>query len=44
MTFGICWSNPDVAIYVEHGAADIGVVGRDILMETNRTSMSCLTF
>ena len=24
----------DVAIYVEHGAADIGVVGRDILLET----------
>jgi len=25
----------DVAIYVERGAADIGVVGKDILMETN---------
>lgn len=24
----------DVAIYVEHGAADIGVVGKDILLET----------
>lgn len=24
----------DVAIYVEHGAADIGVVGKDVLMET----------
>ena len=24
----------DVAIYVEHGAADIGVVGKDTLMET----------
>ena len=24
----------DVAIYVEHGAADIGVVGKDILIET----------
>lgn len=24
----------DVAIYVEHGAADIGVVGRDVLLET----------
>ena len=24
----------DVAIYVEHGAADIGVVGRDTLLET----------
>lgn len=24
----------DVAIYVEHGAADIGVVGKDILMES----------
>lgn len=25
----------DVAVYVEHGAADIGVVGKDILMETD---------
>lgn len=24
----------DIAIYVEHGAADIGVVGRDVLLET----------
>jgi len=24
----------DVAIYVEHGVADVGVVGKDILMET----------
>ncbi|MDO5603434.1 MAG: ATP phosphoribosyltransferase, partial [Oscillospiraceae bacterium] len=23
----------DVAIYVEHGAADIGIVGKDILLE-----------
>ncbi|NLD19349.1 MAG: ATP phosphoribosyltransferase [Clostridiales bacterium] len=33
---GICffWVKPsDVAIYVERGAADIGVVGKDILME-----------
>ena len=29
------WSKPsDVAIYVEHGAADIGVVGKDILLES----------
>ncbi len=28
------WVKPsDVAIYVEHGAADIGVAGRDILLE-----------
>lgn len=28
------WVKPsDVAIYVEHGAADVGVVGKDILME-----------
>jgi len=28
------WAKPsDVAIYVEHGAADIGVVGLDILLE-----------
>lgn len=24
----------DVAIYVEHGAADVGVVGKDVLLET----------
>ena len=33
---GVCyfWVNPsDVAIYVERGAADIGVVGKDILLE-----------
>ena len=29
------WAKPsDVAIYVEHGAADIGVVGKDVLLET----------
>ena len=28
------WVKPsDVAIYVERGAADIGVAGRDILLE-----------
>lgn len=28
------WVKPsDVAIYVEHGAADVGIVGRDILLE-----------
>ena len=28
------WAKPsDVAIYVEHGAADIGIVGKDILTE-----------
>ena len=28
------WVKPsDVAIYVEHGAADIGIVGKDILLE-----------
>ena len=25
----------DVAIYVEHHAADVGIVGKDILMESN---------
>lgn len=30
------WAKPsDVAIYVQHGAADIGVVGKDILLESN---------
>ena len=29
------WVKPvDVAIYVERGAADIGVVGKDIILET----------
>ena len=27
---------PDVPTYVEHGAADIGVTGKDIIMEENR--------
>ena len=27
---------PDVPTYVEYGAADIGVVGRDTVMEENR--------
>ena len=27
---------PDIPTYVEYGAADIGVVGKDILMEENR--------
>ena len=33
---GVCyfWAKPsDVAIYVERGAADIGIVGKDILLE-----------
>lgn len=33
---GVCffWVKPsDVTVYVEHGAADIGVAGKDILME-----------
>ena len=25
----------DVAIYVEHGAADVGIVGKDILTEAS---------
>ena len=30
------WVKPsDVAIYVEHGVADVGVVGKDILLEYN---------
>ena len=32
----------DVAIYVEHGAADIGVVGKDVLLET-ASGFVCLT-
>lgn len=28
--------SPDVPTYVEYGAADIGVVGKDIIMEENR--------
>ena len=33
-TLRFFWVKPsDVAIYVEHGAADIGIVGKDILLE-----------
>ena len=33
---GISWSSPATfAIYVEHGAADVGLVGKDILAESN---------
>ena len=34
--------SPDVAVYVERGAADIGIVGEDVLIEDNgvRTSQS----
>lgn len=35
---GVCyfWAKPsDVAVYVERGAADIGIVGKDILLEQN---------
>ena len=28
---------PDVPTYVEHGAADIGIVGKDTIMEENRS-------
>ena len=31
----------DVAIYVEHGAADVGIVGKDILTEPLPMSTSC---
>ena len=30
--------NPDVPTYVEYGAADIGVVGKDIVMEEGKKS------
>ena len=33
----------DVAIYVEHGAADVGIVGKDILTEAEATCTSCWT-
>jgi len=32
----------DVAIYVEHGAADVGVVGRDVLLENRADVMELL--
>lgn len=32
----------DVAIYVEHHAADVGIVGKDILMETGADVTSFL--
>ena len=31
----------DVATYVEHGVADIGVVGKDVLMENEKIFMKC---
>lgn len=34
----------DVASYVEHGAADIGIVGRDILLETKADVIDLLRF
>lgn len=34
----------DVASYVEHGAADIGIVGRDILLETEADVLDVLRF
>ena len=34
----------DVASYVEHGAADIGIVGRDILLETKADVIDLLKF
>ena len=33
-----------VASYVEHGAADIGIVGRDILLETKADVIDLLRF
>jgi len=39
------WVKPtDVAIYVEHGAADIGVVGKDILLEYSPEVYELLDF
>ena len=32
----------DVPTYVEYGVADIGIVGKDVLMEENKDVMSCL--
>lgn len=38
------WVKPsDVPVYVERGAADVGVAGKDILLEYGRTSTSCWT-
>jgi len=34
--------NPDVPTYVEYGAADIGVVGSDIIIEENRRAYEVL--
>ena len=33
---------PDVPTYVEYGAADIGVVGRDTILEENRNILEVL--
>ena len=38
------WVKPsDVAIYVERGAADVGVVGKDILLESKPDVSNCWT-
>lgn len=34
--------NPDVPTYVENGAADIGVVGKDVLLEENKRAYEVL--
>lgn len=36
------WVKPsDVAVYVERGAADVGIVGKDILLEQGLMFMNC---
>mgnify|MGYP000279026598 CR=1 FL=1 len=32
--------SPDVAVYVERGAADVGIVGKDVLIEKRRVPTS----
>ena len=32
----------DLPVYVEYGAADIGIIGKDVLKEEERDSMNCL--
>ena len=35
---------PDVPTYVEYGAADIGIVGKDTILEENRNFLKSLTW
>ena len=42
--YAFSWQRvPNVPTYVEYGAADIGVVGKDTILEENRMFTKCWT-